>query len=68
MQECNLKETAFENCKLVLSNLFKTNLNKIDFRDNNINGITVRIEDLKGAIVSEYQALELSRLIGIIIK
>ena len=22
MQECNLKETAFENCKLVLSNLF----------------------------------------------
>ena len=50
------------------SQFFKTKLNKIDFTTCNISGITVDINDLKGMIVNEYQALELSNLLGIIIR
>ena len=47
---------------------FETNLKGIDFTTSNIEGIVVSIKDLKGAIVSEMQAIELAKLLGIIIK
>ena len=72
----------FENCKglgcnfvearwyhnLSEAQFFKTKLNGMDFRTSNIEGILVSLESLKGAIVTDYQAVDLAKLIGIIIK
>lgn len=48
--------------------MFRTNLKGIDFSTCNIDGIVVDREDLKGVIVNQFQAVELSKLLGIIIK
>ncbi len=39
-----------------------------DFRGADIEGITVRAEDLRGAVVTPAQAIELARLLGIVIR
>ena len=41
---------------------------RYDFTSCDITGIVVSSQDLNGVIVDEYQALELSRLLGIVIK
>ena len=46
----------------------RTNLKNIDFRTCNIEGITVNKDDLNGLIVNDFQAIELSKLLGIIVK
>jgi len=48
--------------------LFNTSLNNIDFSSCEIQGIGVNIKDLKGLKVNDIQALELSKILGIIIK
>ena len=48
--------------------LVKTKLKDIDFSTCEFNGVTVDIPDLKGIIVNEFQALELSKLMGLKIK
>ena len=48
--------------------LYKTNLQGIDFSTCDITGIVVLPQDLRGMIVDEYQAMELSKLLGIIVK
>ena len=58
-----IKENDFEN-----SQLFRTNLKNIDFRTCNIGGIIVGLEDIKGMIVNNMQAIQLSKLLGIVIK
>lgn len=45
-----------------------TSLSKIDFTTCDINGINVDIRDLRGAIVTPMQGLELTRLLGLEIK
>lgn len=45
-----------------------TSLSKIDFTTCDINGINVDIKDLRGAIVTPMQGLELTRLLGLEIK
>lgn len=59
----DLKEVSF-----ISTRFFKTKLGLIDFRDCNIDGISAEIKDLKDMIVTEYQAMELSKMLGIIIK
>ena len=68
MQESNFDDVRFEYSNLIGSQLFKTNLGGIDFTTCDITGIGVGSQDLNGIIVDEYQAIELSRLLGIIIK
>ena len=47
---------------------YKTSLNGIDFTTSIIDGIGIDLNGIKGMIVSELQALELSKILGIIIK
>jgi uncharacterized protein YjbI with pentapeptide repeats len=67
-QECEMKNTYISKSDFINTQFFRTKLNKIDFSDSNIEGIVVAMEDVKGMIVSEFQALELSKLLGINIK
>ena len=48
--------------------MFRTNLKGIDFSTSNIDGIIIDKEDLKGLIVNQFQAVELSKLLGIVVK
>ena len=66
--ECKLKSVTFNDCDLFKAQMFKTKLKDIDFRTCNIEGIVVEKEDLNGMIVNEFQAIELSKLLGIIVK
>ena len=77
--DCNLSESnfinlrklnkvIFSNCWLVKADFCGTKLDKVDFRSCDISGIIVKIEDLKGLIVSSYQASILARLLGLDVK
>ena len=68
MNEVTWKNIAFLECDLNKSELVRTKLKGIDFSTCEFNGITVNISDLNGAIVNEFQALELSKLLGLKIK
>lgn len=83
IKECNIKDCDFsgsefedvrfsrldlKNVSFLGSRFFKTKLGLIDFTECNIDGISVEIKDLKDMIVSPYQAVELSKMLGIIIK
>ena len=66
--EAKLKSIKLIDSNLYKAQMFKTTLKNIDFRTCNIEGITVDKDDLKGMIVNDFQAIELSKLLGIIIK
>ena len=65
---CKLEKAKFEDCSLIAATLAGSKLNGIDFRTCVIDGIIVKLEDLKGMIVTEWQALELAKLLEIEIK
>jgi uncharacterized protein YjbI with pentapeptide repeats len=77
-RECHLGETdlrgadlegaIFANVLLHRADLSRAKLRGADLRGAEIEGITVRAEDLRGAIVSVVQAVDLARLLGLIIK
>jgi uncharacterized protein YjbI with pentapeptide repeats len=67
-QSSELLRTSFLNCDLKLSQMCGTSLSGIDFSTSNIEGLGIRVEDIKGVIVSPIQAVDLSKLLGIIIK
>ena len=68
MNEVTWKNISFSECDFNKSELVRTKLKGIDFSTCEFNGITVNISDLNGAIVNEFQALELSKLLGLKIK
>ncbi|MDK0716861.1 pentapeptide repeat-containing protein [Clostridium perfringens] len=68
IQEANLKKVNFQNVNLKESIFRGTNIKDIDFRTCNIEDIDLNMENLKGGIFTAYQALELSKFLGIIIK
>ena len=78
IDECNFSEGVFQQVKLdkVIFNevdlnntyLNNTNLNKIDFTTCDISGIDVEIENLAGAIVNTVQALDLTRLMKLVVR
>ena len=59
---------VFQYSNLIGIQLFKTSLSGIDFSTCDITGIVVLPQDLRGVIVDEYQAMELSKLLGIVVK
>lgn len=67
-QECGFSKVDFYRSDLLLSQIFGTKLEGLDFSNCEIEGMGVRIEDLYGAIVSPIQAVSLSKLMGLIIK
>lgn len=68
--QCKLKNTVFDNNQFVRTSFFKTPLKGIDLRTCELSGLIVSIEctELKGAVVTMFQAAELSRLMGLVIK
>lgn len=67
-QEVEFNKVSFVECSLQKTQFLRTKLNGIDFRTCDISGISTRIEDLRGAIVTVFQAAELAKLLEIVIK
>ena len=62
------KNIYFNNVDLTQAQLFKTSLNKIDLSSCKIEGIAISIEDIKGATIEPFQAVDLMYLIGVKVK
>ena len=58
----------FNDCELYRTQIFRTNLKGIDFSTCNIEGFVVDKDNLKGMVVNQFQAVELSKLLGIVVK
>ena len=68
VEEVKAKHLSLQNCNLMASSFFHTSLKDIDLTTCDIEGITVGLEEIKGTIVNPMQALDLSKLLGIVIK
>jgi uncharacterized protein YjbI with pentapeptide repeats len=70
LAECFLKEIELKNMNLNTCDFFKTSLKGIDFRDSRIEGIQISdtFKELQGVIVDTYQAAELARFLGVLIR
>ena len=67
-QENKFKNIIFKNADLTQSQFFKTSLRNIDLSESIIDGIILSVEDIKGAIINEFQAIDLITLLGVKIK
>ena len=67
-QETKTKSIYFNNVDLTQAQFLKTILNKIDLSSCKIEGIAISIEDIKGAIIEPFQAVDLMYLIGVKVK
>ena len=67
-QETKIKNIYFENVNLTKVQFFKTSLKNIDLSSCKIEGLEIRIEDIKGAIIDQFQAIDLLYLIGVKVK
>ena len=67
-QENKTKSIYFNNVDLMQAQFLKTSLNKIDLSSCKIEGIAISIEDIKGAIIEPFQAVDLMYLIGVKVK
>lgn len=68
MNECTFKNVFFEYAKLQLMEFLKTPLKGIDLRNCEIEGIKLSGPELYGTIVTPSQAIELSKLLGILVE
>ncbi|HBA63608.1 MAG TPA: pentapeptide repeat-containing protein [Lachnospiraceae bacterium] len=68
--QCRCKNVVWKEVQLVNASFFKTSLRGMDFSDSTITGLVVSDDntELRGAIVDLYQAAELARRLGIVIK
>lgn len=67
-QETKTKNIYFDNADLTQSEFFKTSLKDTDLSNSKIEGIAIPIEDIKGAIIDQFQAIDLLYLIGVKLK
>ena len=67
-QENRIKNIYFDNVDLTQSKFFKTSLKGVDLSTSKIEKIAISIEDIKGAIIDEFQAVDLLYLIGVELK
>ena len=67
---CKMKDIQVLRTDFTLASFFKTPLKGIDFTECTIDRITVseELSELKGAIINPYQAVELAKFLGVIIK
>lgn len=68
INDCKLTSIAFTNCELIEAEFSHTPLKGIDLSDSHIEGIHVNLPDIRGAIVNTLQAMELTSLLGLVIK
>ena len=65
METCNIE---FIKSDLTQAQFFHTKLKDIDLSDSIIEGIAVSIDDIKGAIINQFQATDLLYLLGVKLK
>ena len=58
----------FINLQTFIKEKEKTSLKNIDLSNSQIEGIAISLEDIKGAIIDQIQAIDLLYLIGVKIK
>jgi uncharacterized protein YjbI with pentapeptide repeats len=63
-----IKDLAIEKCDFTSSEWNDTKLNGLDFSDSIIVGIAVNPNNLRGVIVSQAQAADMAKLLGIQVK
>lgn len=68
MNECTFKNVFFTSSRLQLMEFLKTPLKGIDLRSCEIEGIKLSGPELFGTIVTPDQAIELSKLLGILVQ
>ena len=66
--DSKLIPAAFEGCQFMEADFSHTSLKGIDLRTSRISGIQLNLADLRGAIVSSLQAMDLLPLLGVTIK
>ena len=68
LNDCRFSSVAFESCDLVEADFSHAPLRGIDLRTSRISGITLNISDLKGAVITFLQAMDLLPLLVVIIE
>lgn len=68
LRAVDLGSTVLGQMDLSRADLRNARLRNVDLRDSEIEGMLVAPEDVKGAIVSPSQAMELARLLGLVIR
>lgn len=70
ISQCRCKEVLWERVQLKNASFFKTYLNGMDFTTSTIEGLVLTDDcrELKGAVVDLYQAAELAKRLGVVIK
>ncbi len=68
LSQCRFRDTDIEHCSFISAEFINTPLKDLDFSDSEISGIMVTKDCIPGVKVSQEQALELAKLLGIIVK
>ena len=70
LTQCKCKDIQWRQAALTNASFFKTPMRGMDFSDSEIKGLVLSDDnqELKGAVVDLYQAAQLSKRLGIIIK
>ena len=58
----------FNECDMIRIEFVKCNLSNIDFTNDNVEGMIIDPKELKGAILNNYQACMVARMLGIVIE
>ena len=68
LQDSNCKKLVLQDNELLDLELLHTSLKDVDITSNHIEGLKTDLESIRGMIVNPEQALQLSGLLGIIVK
>ena len=68
IQDTVLKNIKFDNIDFTKSQIFNTPLKNIDLSNCTIQGMSTTLQDIKGAILNEFQIIDLAYLLNIKIK
>ena len=68
MQDSILKNVKFDNIDFTKAQIFNTRLKDIDLSTCIIQGLSTTLADIKGAIIDQFQAIDLLYLIGVKLK
>lgn len=70
LSACRFKDVCIKECRFIESSFFKTILKGLDFSDSELAGIQISddFKELEGAAVNTWQAVELARLLKLVIK
>jgi uncharacterized protein YjbI with pentapeptide repeats len=67
-EEADLTGVVFRQCDLTEANLCGAKLNGADLRGSNINGVRVGARELQGAIIDSTQAIQVTSLLGLVVR